>query len=74
MDNSETGWHQVEVPSITNHLVSTNLVYVLVVSSFYLERDLLPIKATQECLCQAFICIFQGTVSLAILLHGRFIV
>lgn len=57
-DNSETGWHQAEVPSITNHLVSTNLVYVFLWSAVLSERDLLPIKQPGGCVV-VLVCIFR---------------
>ena len=47
---------------------SIDIVFADPPYNLQLEGDLLPIKTTQEC---AFICIFQGTGSLVILLCGR---
>ena len=73
MHNSWIGWHQHKVSSVINLLVLTSLGSCSRPQQFSSGGGLLPIKTTWN-VCRAFICIFQGTGSLVILLHHRFIV
>ena len=71
--SSWIGWHQGEVLSIISPWVSTTLGSMFLWSAVFIWWGSVSYK-NKLGMCQAFICIFQGTGSLAILLCGRIIV